>query len=362
MENKEFIQKQSSKNHRFAVLLVNFGGPSDLKSVKPFLYNLFSDPVVLNFPFVEPYSHLSSLASHLLSLYRKPLAWFIANIRNNTTLQMYKKIGGCSPLIQITHFQGQKLQELINRNELPIDVYVAFRYSEPLIENVLEKLLTRSYKKIIILGLYPQYSYTTVGSIESLLSTFSFKLQALSTQLLLIKDWYKDEDYIEGWSRNIEHSLELLDLRSTEIIFSAHSIPLFNVKNGDPYERQIRETAESIIKKLNWRKKWHIAYQSKIGPIKWLEPRTDKVIREIAKQNPNVNILVVPISFVCEHVETIYEIGILYKEIANKLRINKFVRTPTLNTDKYLIQALYNQVIRCLESNEVNVKELLFAK
>lgn len=336
---KEYIQNQSN----IAVLLVNFGGPSTLNTVKPFLYNLFSDPTVINFPGAF--------------LYRKPLAWLIANMRDMTSREMYKKIGSISPLIPITYLQAYKLQELLNKNRLLVDVFVGFCYSKPFIEEVLEEINEKKYKKLVILPLYPQYSYTTCGSVQLAVNNWLKKNKYI--ELYFIKDWYKDEDYIQSYVNLIVRALENLDLRSTEILFSAHSIPLFNIKKGDPYQAQINETASLIIKKLDWKKKWHIAYQSKLGPIKWLEPSTDKVIEEIAKKNKNANILVVPISFVCEHVETIFEIGVLYKEIAKKHGIKKFARVPALNTDKYLIQALYNQIIGCLENNQIGIKEIL---
>ena len=344
MENKKFIQNQS----KIAVLLINFGGPDSLRSVKPFLYNLFSDPTVLNFPFA--------------SLYRKPLAWLISNMRNKASSKMYKKIGSVSPLIPITYLQAEKLQNLFSKNELLVDVFIGFRYCKPFIEETLDKISSAKYERLIILPLYPQYSYTTTGSVELVVNNWLKKNTLNGTKLHFIKHWHTDEDYIESYTNLINNSLSNLDLRSTEIIFSAHSIPLFNIANGDPYQNHIVETANLIINKLNWKKRWHIAYQSKLGPIKWLEPYTDKVIEHIAQRNKNTNILVVPISFTCEHVETIFEIGILYKEIANKLGIKTFVRVPALNTDKYLIQALYNQVVNCLENNEVKIKELFLTK
>lgn len=343
MENKKYIQNQS--DNKIAVLLVNFGGPFSLNEVKPFLFNLFSDPTVLNFPFAF--------------LYRKPLAWLISNMRDFTSREMYKKIGSKSPLIPITYLQAEKLQNLFNRNNLPIDIYIGFRYTKPFIEDVLNEIGSKSYKKLVILPMYPQYSYTTTGSAQLVVENW---LKESDIELSLIKEWYKDEDYIESYAGLIQKSLENLDLRSTEILFSAHSIPLFNIKNGDPYQKQITETAQLIIRKLNWKKKWHIGYQSKLGPLKWLEPSADKVIKDIACKNKNANILVVPISFVSEHVETIFEIGMLYKDIAKKSGIKRFVRVPALNTDKYLIQALYNQVVGCLEDNQVDIKELLLTK
>ena len=274
---------------------------------------------------------------------------------------MYKKIASISPLIPITYLQAHKLQEIITRNDLPIDVFIGFRYCEPLIEKVLDEIKNKGYKKIVILPLYPQYSYTTTGSVELVVNQW-LKDEPHNIELYLIKQWYKDEDYIHSYVGLIEKALEHMDLRSTEIIFSAHSIPAVNVEHGDPYQDQIKETSSLIIQKLDWKKKWHIGYQSKLGPIKWLEPSTDKVIEQISQRTKNANILVVPISFVCEHVETIFEIGSLYKEIANKCGIKKFVRVPALNTDRYLIQALYNQIIGCLENNQINVKDLLLRK
>ena len=342
MGNKKYTQKQFNQTN-IAVLLVNFGGPSSLNTVKSFLYNLFSDPTVLNFPFAF--------------LYRKPLAWLISNMRDMTSREMYKEICSISPLIPITYLQAEKLQDLFKRNDLKIDVFIGFRYCKPFIEDALNEVEKLGYEKVVILPLYPQYSFTTTGSVQLVINDWLEKNNVNNLEMHFIKDWYKDEDYVEAYLGLIRRSLNNLDLRSTEIIFSAHSIPLFNIKNGDPYQAYIVETSQKIISKLGWKKRWHISYQSKLGPIKWLEPSTDKVIEEIAKRNPKANVLVVPVSFVCEHVETIFEIGKLYKKIANKHGIKKFVRVPALNTDKYLIQALYNQIVGCLEKNQVNLCE-----
>ena len=260
MENKKNIQKQSD----IAVLLVNFGGPSSLSTVKQFLYNLFIDPVILNFPFAF--------------LYRKPLAWLISNIRDRTSREMYKKIGGISPLISLTYLQAEKLQNLFKKNDLLIDVFVGFSYSKPFIKETLDKIKNKGYKKLVVLPLYPQYSYTTTGSVQLEINKWLKANDYNNPEIHLIKDWYKDEDYIESYASLISKSLENLDLRSTEILLSAHSIPYSNIKNGDPYQQHITETAEKIISKIGWKKKWHIGYQSKLGPIKWLEPSADKLI------------------------------------------------------------------------------------
>ena len=352
---KEFTQNQS----KIAVLLINFGGPDSLRAVKPFLYNLFSDPTVLNVPFINP-NNINSPLRVLNAMFRIPFAWLISNMRDMTSREMYKAVGSMSPLIPITYLQAEKLQNLFKRNDLPIDVFIGFKYCKPFVEDVLDEIQTLGYKQLIILPLYPQYSYTTVGSaqmtVNKWLKSRTLAPRHLDTQI--VTSWHTDEDYLESYTGLIRNALENMDLRSTEIIFSAHSIPIINVDKGDPYQEHITETASLIVQKLNWRKRWHIGYQSKLGPVKWLEPATEKVIEQIAQRSKNANILIVPISFVCEHVETIFEIGKLYKEVANKHGIKKFSRVPALNIDKYLIQAMYNQIVGCLEDNQVNIKDL----
>ncbi len=345
MKDKKHIQSQSEL-HRVAVLLANFGGPDSIHSVKNFLYNLFCDPKIINLP----------------SPLRQFIAWMISNSRSKSSSIMYEKIGGISPLIPITYLQSEKLKKHIDSNKLNIDTFIGFRYCRPFIQDVLDELKEKGYKKIIVLPLYPQYSSTSTGSVELVLEEWIKKNEMTKPELYLIKNWHTDEDYIQSYTNLINKACNHLDLRRTEIIFSAHSIPIKCIESGDPYEKHINETASLIVEKLNWKKPWHIAYQSKIGPVKWLEPSVESVIEGIAKRNINTNILVVPISFVCEHVETIYEIGILYKDFAIKQGIKTFRRVPALNTDKYLIQALYNQIVNCLEDNKIDFKDLLLTK
>lgn len=343
MENKEYFQKQYDKKN-LAVLLVNFGGPMFLKEVKPFLYNLFSDPMVLNLP-----------------LFGRPLAWLIANLRDKTSKDMYKRIGGKTPLVPIAYLQAQKLQEFLHKNHLQINVFIGFRYSKPYIEDALCDIYNKGYKKVVLVPLYPQYSFATTGSAWFLIKQWIKSNEKNNIELQFINSWYKDDDFINAHANLIQKSLSRMDLRQTEIIFSAHSVPASNIQKGDPYQREIENTVKAIIEKLKWKKRWHIGYQSKIGPIKWLGPSTDTVIKEIAKRNPRTNLVVVPISFTSEHVETIFEIDKVYKKTAAKHGIKNFCRTPALNTDNFLIQALYNQVLCALTSNEENVCKTLFS-
>lgn len=357
MENKKYIQEPYDT--KTAVILINFGGPRNPDEVKPFLYNLFSDPVILNYPFISPNSWFSGYLYNLFTLYKRPLAWLVANLRQFSSKKMYEAINGTSPLIAMTYKQANNLQDMFLNSKLKIDIFVAFRYSHPFMPDVLDEIYAKGYTKLIVLPLFPQYSYTTTGSVQLGIKKW---LKKSHLKTFFVSHWYEDEDYIQSFVNLIETELKNVDKtdkKSTEIIFSAHSIPAINIKNGDPYEYQIQQTAKAIIQKLAWKQKWHISYQSKLGPIKWLEPSTDKVIKEIAARNRNANILVVPLSFVSEHVETIYEIGMLYQEIANKAGIKRFVRVPALNENKYLIQALYNTIVNCLDSNEINIKEIL---
>lgn len=322
-----------------ATLLVNFGGPYTYEDVKPFLYRLFSDPVIFNFPNAK--------------YYRKPLAWFISNMRDFKARLMYKSVNGTTPLIPITFRQGEKLQEQLNKTNKNIDVFVAFRYCSPDIPEALDQLVGLGYERVVVLPLFPQYSYTTTGSVQLEINNWQEKAENKNLKIDFINNWHDEPSYIESYVQMIERSLKRMDKDSTTLLFSAHSIPYFNIENGDPYEEEIKETCELIIKRLGWNGAWKLAYQSKVGPVKWLEPSTDEVIKEL-----KTDVLTIPISFTCEHVETIYEIGVLYKDIAKSVGIKNFRRVPALNTNQHLIRALYNKIVSCLKDNQAENNSL----
>ncbi len=325
------------------VVLLNLGGPDSLQAVKLFLYNLFSDRQIIQLgpPFLQ-----------------KPLAWLISTIRSKKTEKMYAMIGSKSPILDITVAQAKALEEALNSSLIPhpsslsFKVYVGMRYWRPLIEEVIPKIYNDGIRKLIALSLYPHYSLATSGSS---LSKFKEVATRYPIETFCIPSWFNHPLYIKALVDVIRKGFEsfkseIRNLKSeidVHVLFSAHSLPMKIIDKGDPYVNQIKGTIDEITWQMPI--KWHLSYQSKSGPVKWLEPSTDERLKELAKEGVK-DILVVPISFVSDHIETLYEIDILYKNIANKLGI-KLKRVDSLNTHPHFIEALKDIV-------EKSVKEM----
>ncbi len=347
------LQNAERSNQTIGVILLNLGGPDSIQAVKPFLYNLFSDRQIIQLgpPFMQ-----------------KPLAGLISLVRSKKTEKYYKLIGGKSPILDITRAQAKALQDALNQpsalsglhsiyplsNELIKDkllsfkVYVGMRYWHPFIEDVVSEIYNNGIRKIIALSLYPQYSIATSGS--SLM-----KLKEVLTDypidLVPISSWYNHPLYIESLVDVIKKGFETFaptanDINKNDIhvLFSAHSLPQKIIEKGDPYVKQTRETIQEITSRLNLQ--WHLAYQSKSGPVKWLSPSTEEKLEELSKKGIK-NVLIVPISFVSDHIETLYEIDILYKKLAEKLGIN-LKRTDSLNTHPIFIECLKDIVLKTI--------------
>ncbi len=346
-----------------SVILLNLGGPDSLQAVKPFLFNLFSDRQIIQ---LGP------------SFLQKPLAWLISTIRAKKTKKFYSLIGGKSPIFEITVAQAKALEKALNRSakdselsprrvaegdptpnsQLSFRVCVGMRYWHPLIGEVIPEIHKAGIKKLIALSLYPQYSIATSGSSFSKLSEIVSKYPI---EVFCISSWFNHPLYIEALvdviKKGLESFITISNLKSqisnldVHVLFSAHSLPQKFIDEGDPYVHQIMGTIEEVTKRIAI--KWHLSYQSKSGPVQWLGPSTDKKLRELANEGVR-NILVVPISFVSDHIETLYEIDILYKQMAEGLGIN-LRRTESLNTHPIFIDALKDIVIR-------NIKELGWAE
>ena len=328
------------------VILLNLGGPDSLQAVRPFLYNLFSDRQIIRLgpPFMQ-----------------KPLAWLISTLRSKKTENMYSQIGGKSPIFDITKAQAKALEEALNKGSNPpfpkggqegitnpsqsFKVYIGMRYWRPFAEDVIAEIFRDGIRKLVGLSLYPQYSVTTSGSS---LSQFREVSSRYDIEIFTADSWHNHPLYIEALVDVIKKGLESFDRLSSNIhvLFSAHSLPQKIIDQGDPYVNQTLETIREIEKHLPIR--WHLSYQSKSGPVKWLEPSTDDKLEELARDGIK-NVLVVPISFVSDHIETLYEIDILYKNLAGKLHIN-LKRTEALNTHPKFIMALQDIVEKSLKN------------
>ena len=322
---------------RIGILLLNLGGPDSLDAVRPFLYNLFSDREIIR------------LGPPLL---QKPLAWLIATLRSKKTERYYNMIGGKSPILDITRAQAKALEEALSKfTPSSFKVYIGMRYWHPFIDDVLFEMHKDGIGKVIALSLYPQYSVTTSGSSTRRVDRVAADYPI---DVFHISSWHDHPLYIEALADVIKKGLEsflasssvshLSSADDIHLLFSAHSLPRKIIDEGDPYEQQTIETVQKVVKEVPL--KWHLSYQSKSGPVKWLEPSTEEKLKELARDGVK-NVLVVPVSFVSDHIETLYEIDILYKTMAEKLGMN-LRRTDSLNTHPLFIKALEDMIIKGL--------------
>ncbi len=310
------------------VILLNMGGPDSLEDVQPFLYNLFSDREIIR---LGP------------SFLQKPLAWFISSRRAPKSKKIYAKIGGSSPLKKITCEQATALrQELGSQSNL--SVTVAMRYWQPTAATALEKLAGLGISRVLALPLYPHFSRATTGS------SFADLRRAMEAsphhfQLKEIQAWPDHPLYIQCLSENIIKGLEKFGTEPVQIVFSAHSLPVSFINEGDPYLEHLQKTIRLVEE--NIQRKGLLCFQSRSGPVEWLSPSTSETIEKLAESDCR-NILMVPISFVSDHVETLYEIDMLFREQAQRLGM-RFESCDSLNTNPLFIQCLKELVLEALQ-------------
>jgi len=311
-------------NKKFAVVLMNLGGPDSLEAVQPFLQNLFSDPDIFKIPLVQ-----------------KPLAKFIAKKRSPKVIEEYKLIGGKSPIGYWTEVQRKMLEEKLNENENLFDVFIAMRYWKPFTQEVVEKISKNNYEKIFLLPLYPQYSISTTGSS---FNEWKRHYKDDRAEIVYIENYHTNTNYINAVIERIKQSLnEFEDRDKAYLLFSAHGVPVSYIKKGDPYQKQIEETVQLVISQGKFTNPYSLAYQSKVGPMKWLEPSTDKEIERLIHSGFK-NLLVIPIAFVSDHIETLYELDIEYRKIAEECGAEKYIVMKKLNDSKIFVEALKEEI------------------
>ena len=303
------------------VILINLGGPDSLEAVEPFLYNLFSDPDIFKLPFQKLFARL------------------ISKIRAKSTKKYYELMGGKSPQLEQTLLQARALQEKLGDE---YEVVVGMRYWKPFIKDALKELTNKGIKDITLLPLYPQYSKTTTGSAFNEVSRTIKNLNLKNLKVKKIEKFYDHPLFIKAWTEQIKKFVK--NPQEYHFLFSAHSLPKKIVDKGDPYQKQTEETVKLVMEYFP-NVNYTLAYQSKVGGFaKWLEPFTDKVIEELIKKGVK-KLVVIPISFVSEHSETLYELDYQYRQLAEKLGYEEFIRIPTLQTNEYFIKALEDLVI-----------------
>lgn len=334
---------------RIGVLLLNLGGPDKIEDVRPFLYNLFSDPEIIRLP---------------VKALQKPLAWLISTLRAKRSQKNYLEIGGGSPLREITEAQAEALENKLEQMGQDVKIYVGMRYWHPFTEEAISQIKRDGIKQVVVLPLYPQFSISTSGSsfrvLEEMWSTDPVLKQVDYT---LIPSWYDNPGYLQSMADLIAQELDKFpDPNRAHVFFSAHGVPVSYVEEaGDPYKEQIEECTRLIMESLGRSNQYTLAYQSKVGPVEWLQPYTDDALKELGKQGVK-DLAVVPISFVSEHIETLQEIDIEYREVAEEAGIENFHRVPALNLHPGFIDSLANIVVDSLDSNHHSFADVTHPK
>jgi protoporphyrin/coproporphyrin ferrochelatase len=320
------------KNRKTGVVLLNMGGPDTLDDVQPFLYNLFCDREIIR---LGP------------AFMQKPLAWLIARRRAPKSRANYAKIGGGSPLKAITFSQARALEASL-QNDGDYTVTVAMRYWPPMADEAIKSLLQRGVEQITLLTLYPHFSKATTGSS---VAHFRSALNRLAPKvpLRIVSSWPSQSSYVLALVENITEGLSTFKDQEVALVYSAHSLPVSFIEEGDPYVEHINQTIQAIEKIIGL--SGRLCYQSRSGPVEWLSPSTPEMLEQLAQEGCK-NILMVPISFVSDHIETLFELSILYKDKAAQLGMN--LRTcESLNVKPTFIAGLRELVLQSGEENHL---------
>ncbi|KAL6524017.1 hypothetical protein OROMI_031112 [Orobanche minor] len=329
---------------KIGVMLLNLGGPDTLHDVQPFLFNLFADPDIIRLP-------------RLLRFLQRPLAQLISVLRAPKSKEGYAAIGGGSPLRKITDEQANALKSALEAKEVSVNVYVAMRYWHPFTEEAVHQIIRDKITRLVVLPLYPQYSISTTGSsIRVLQDMFRNDTHLSRLPVAIIQSWYQREGYIKSMADLIVKELQNFpNPEETIIFFSAHGVPVSYVEDaGDPYRDQMEDCIILIMQELKSRgimNNHTLAYQSRVGPVQWLKPYTDEVLVQLGQQGVK-SLLAVPVSFVSEHIETLEEIDMEYRELALESGIVNWGRVPALNCMPSFIADLADAVIEALPSAE----------
>jgi ferrochelatase len=316
------------KVNRLGVVLFQLGGPDTLEAIEPFLYNLFCDPDIIDFPFAR--------------LGRKPLAKLISSTRAHKVRHHYSVIGGGSPIRRFTEQQAQALAVELRRRGLDAQCFVAMRYWHPFTTEAIAALERSHCDEIVLLPLYPQYSSTTTGSS---LNEWTRHFHPNGARVRVVPEFYRHPGYLDALVETIDRTLARFeDPSRPELIFSAHSVPTTLIERGDPYQCQIEETVDLLAERGGWLNGRRLCYQSKVGASRWLQPTLRSTLRQLAEEKVQ-EVCVVPISFVSDHVETLGEIDHEARELAVRLGIKQFEMTRGLNDSPAFIQALADLVI-----------------
>jgi len=322
-----------------AVILFNLGGPDKIENVEPFLFNLFNDPAILNLP----------------TFLRYPLAKLITNRRAPVAKKIYAELGGSSPILKLTKEQSKALEMKLNQTQKEDEYkcFIIMRCWNPRAKDVIKDIQLYSPDEIILMPLYPQYSAATSGSsIKEWKDVCKKNNYRVKTSTICC--YPTDQNFINAHTKEIIKKIK--DLKNFKLIFSAHGLPEKNIKKGDPYQWQVEQSVKKIVESLNDENlDWILSYQSRVGPLKWIGPSTENIIIENSKIGKHI--VLVPIAFVSEHSETLVELDIEYKEIADANGCKNYTRVPALGINEDFIRAISELIIK---KNEYKINDNLY--
>ncbi len=310
-----------------AVILFNLGGPDKLESVEPFLFNLFNDPAIISIP----------------SIIRYPLAKIISKRRAPIAKDIYREIGNKSPILELTQQQSESLENNLKK-EGDYKCFVVMRCWHPRASEVIKQVKEYNPEEIILLPLYPQYSASTSGSSINEWNDLCEK-ENYKVKTKIICCYPTESNFVKSHANLIKKTVKNLENKNFKLLFSAHGLPESKIKKGDPYQWQIEKTVEGIMSELiNENLDFLISYQSRVGPLKWIGPSTDEVIIKYSKEKKGI--VIVPVAFVSEHSETLVELDIEYKKLAEKNGCSFYKRVPALGIEENFIKGLTELVLQ----------------
>jgi ferrochelatase len=322
-----------------AIILFNLGGPDKLENVEPFLFNLFNDPAILNLP----------------TFLRYPLAKLISNRRAPVAKKIYAELGGSSPILKLTKEQSDALETKLNQTQEKDEYkcFIIMRCWNPRAKDVIKDVQLYGPDEVVLMPLYPQYSAATSGSsIKEWKDVCKKNNYHVKTSTICC--YPTDQNFINAHTKEIIKKTK--DLKNFKLIFSAHGLPEKNIKKGDPYQWQVEQSVKKIVESLNDENlDWILSYQSRVGPLKWIGPSTETIIIENSKIGKHI--VLVPIAFVSEHSETLVELDIEYKEIADANGCKNYTRVPALGINEDFIKAMSELIIK---KNEYKLNENLY--
>lgn len=325
--------------------MLNMGGPATIPEVKPFLTNLFNDKDLLN------------LKIPFLPFNQEQIASFIVRRRTPKIEAHYEEIGGGSPIGMWTRKQGEEMVrqlDILSPQTAPHKFYIGFRYAAPLTETAIEEIEEDKPEHMIAFTQYPQYSCATTGSsLNHIARLYQQSGKKPSSTWSVIDRWPEYDGLIDAFAECTKAGLDQIpeeDRHKAVILYSAHSLPLSAVERGDPYPHEVAATVYAVNKKLGFSNPWRVVWQSQVGPRKWLEPKTDEVLAEFAKRGRR-SVVVVPIAFTSDHIETLHELDIEFGEEAQKANLKHYIRAPALNDNQTFCTSLASRVMDHLHSD-----------